>query len=69
VRVFSRFDVNRDGAVTLVDVDIVRNLLGSAADGGEWATAAMRRCDLDGSGIIDIADLSLAIAKYESAVK
>jgi hypothetical protein len=69
VRVFSRFDVNRDGAVTLVDVDIVRNLLGSAADGGEWATAAMGRCDLDGSGVIDIADLSLAIAKYESTVQ
>jgi hypothetical protein len=29
----------------------------------------MRRCDLDGSGVIDIADLSLAIAKYESTVQ
>ncbi|MDR1059903.1 MAG: FMN-binding protein, partial [Clostridiales bacterium] len=69
VRVFSRFDVNRDGAVTLVDVDTVRRLLGNAADGGEWATDTMRRCDLDGSGVIDIADLTAAIAKYESTVQ
>jgi hypothetical protein len=68
VRVFSRFDVNRDGAVTLVDVDFVRRLLGSSADGGEWADAVAGRCDLDGNGIIEIADLTLAIAKYESIV-
>jgi hypothetical protein len=29
----------------------------------------MQRCDLDGNGAIEIADLTLAIAKYESTVK
>ncbi|MDR1059803.1 MAG: dockerin type I domain-containing protein, partial [Clostridiales bacterium] len=69
VRVYSRFDVDRSGAVTLADVEIVRDLLGSGKIGGEWATELLGRCDLDGSGVIDIADLTLVLAKYESTVR
>jgi hypothetical protein len=68
IRVSSRFDVNRDGAVTLLDVDAVRRLLGSVANSGEWATDIMGRCDLDGNGAIDIADLTAVIATYEASI-
>ncbi|MDR1061105.1 MAG: family 16 glycosylhydrolase [Clostridiales bacterium] len=67
VRAVSRYDVNRDGAVTLADVDAVRFSLGKRAaddDWGAWPITAL--CDFDGSGEIDIADLTRAIAKYES---
>jgi Ca2+-binding EF-hand superfamily protein len=67
--VFSRFDVDRSGAVTLADVDIVRGLLGSSAIGGEWESELLARCDLDSSGTIEIADLTLVLAKYESTVR
>jgi hypothetical protein len=69
LRVYSRFDINRDGAVTLVDVDIVRSNLGKRRAGdGTWESERVGRCDLSGDGEIGIADLSLAIAKYEADV-
>jgi hypothetical protein len=69
LKAYSRFDVNRDGAVTLVDVDIVRASLGAQrGQDGAWATERAGRCDFDGNGVIEIADLTCAIAKYELAV-
>jgi hypothetical protein len=69
LRVYSRFDINRDGAVTLVDVDIVRASLGKRrADDGTWESERAARCDFDGNGVIEIADLTCAIAKYEATV-
>jgi hypothetical protein len=69
LKVYSRFDVNRDGAVTLVDVDIVRVSLGiRKRQDGSWTPERAGRCDFDGSGVIDIADLTLAIARYEHGI-
>jgi hypothetical protein len=68
MRAFSRFDVNRDGSVTLADVDTVRFYLGAAKSGGAWASEIIARCDLakDAEDRIDINDLTQAMAKYES---
>ncbi|MDR1060373.1 MAG: metallophosphoesterase [Clostridiales bacterium] len=66
IRVASRVDINRDGAVTLVDVDAVRRRLGMTRPAEGWASAADARSDLKPDGIIDIEDLTLAIRKYES---
>jgi hypothetical protein len=69
LRIYSRFDINRDGAVTLVDVDIARAGLGARrAPDGSWESERLGRCDLDGNSIVEIADLTLAMAKYESTV-
>jgi beta-glucosidase-like glycosyl hydrolase len=67
-QLFSWYDVDRDGGVTLADVDAVRRRLGAEQGGGAWGDPADARCDLDESGGIDIADLTLVIAKYESLV-
>jgi hypothetical protein len=64
----SRFDVNGDGLLNLADVNAVRQYLGYAAVGGVWASEAAGRCDLDGSGAIDMEDLTQIIAKYEGLV-
>ncbi|MDR1061260.1 MAG: hypothetical protein LBL83_08665 [Clostridiales bacterium] len=74
VSFYSRFDMNRDGAVDLLDVDIVRRNLGKVAEpNGEWASELLARCDLGGEagvpdGTIDIIDITLMIAKYEAGV-
>jgi hypothetical protein len=74
VSFYSRFDMNRDGAVNLLDVDIVRRNLGKSAEpDGEWASELLARCDLGGEagvpdGEIDIFDITLMIAKYEASV-
>jgi hypothetical protein len=68
LRVYSRFDVNRDGAVTLMDVDAVRANLGKLVAGGAWESELAGRCDLDGDGEIAVADLTQAMAKYEETV-
>ncbi|MDR1061180.1 MAG: hypothetical protein LBL83_08240 [Clostridiales bacterium] len=76
VLIRSRFDVNLDGEVTLLDVNMVRQNMGAAADGqGSWPSEAAMRCDLGGDdvsepgsdlpdGRIDARDLTLAMAKY-----
>jgi hypothetical protein len=76
VLIRSRFDVNLDGEITLLDVNLVRQNLGAAADGqGNWPSEAAMRCDLGGDdvsepgkdlpdGRIDTRDLTLVIAKY-----
>ncbi|MDR1060399.1 MAG: DNRLRE domain-containing protein, partial [Clostridiales bacterium] len=65
-RVFSRFDVNLDGKVTLADVETVRFYLGQQKTDGAWASEIIARCDLDPDDRIEIADLTLALSKYES---
>ncbi|MDR1439397.1 MAG: hypothetical protein LBJ10_05120, partial [Clostridiales bacterium] len=69
-RFISRFDINLDGAVTLADVEAVRRHLGVSADaGGAWPSEIAERCNLGGADeTIDVEDLSLAIAKYESTI-
>jgi hypothetical protein len=68
LRVASKYDINLDGLVTLVDVDYVRHYLGMGASSPEWASPLVARCDINRDGEVDIADLTLAIAKYESLV-
>lgn len=65
VRVASRFDVNRDGAVTLADADAVRYYLGAAKTGDAWESDILARCDLAANGVIEIDDLTQVLAKYE----
>jgi hypothetical protein len=60
----SRFDVNGDGAVTLADVNQVRQYLGTASADAAWAAAATS--DVAANGVIDLADLTLIIAAYEA---
>jgi hypothetical protein len=63
----SRYDVNRDGLVTLADVNQVRQYLG-AAQGDPWAEAAAQ-CDVAApAGVIDLADLTAVMAAYEAQV-
>jgi len=64
VEVFSRFDVDRDGEVTLRDVEIVRRHLFLAKDSPDWSELAAR-CDFNGDGVIDYEDLALIMRKYE----
>jgi hypothetical protein len=53
----------------LLDAEIVRwNLGASALDGGGWASAEDACAELNRDGVIDIADLTLAIARYEHEV-
>ena len=71
VRAFSIYDINRDGRVTLADVDIVRRNIGKSlvTHPAEWAAdEQLRRCDLNGDYIIDYDDLLLIIVKYESTL-
>jgi hypothetical protein len=65
---WTKYDVNRDGKVTLADVNAVRQYLGSAASGGAWSPAAAGWADITQDGAVDFADLTLVIAKYESVV-
>jgi hypothetical protein len=66
VEVFTRgkYDVNGDGAVTLADVNAVRQYLGKDAA----SSAAAKAADIDGDGAVTLADLTLIIAAYEATV-
>jgi hypothetical protein len=66
IRFASRFDVNRDGALDLRDVNRVREYLGSAKVDGVWASVEAEQCDLVPDGVIDLEDLTEAIARYEA---
>jgi hypothetical protein len=74
IRIASRFDVNRDGVIDLRDVNRVREYLGYAAVAGVWTPEEAGLCDLGGGpgdtpdGVIDLADLTMAISKYEATV-
>ena len=64
---YSMFDLNDDGILTLLDVEIVRRNIGKSTDpdvNPDWLTA--RRSDLNSDGKVDIEDLLLILAKYES---
>ncbi|MDR1439202.1 MAG: FIVAR domain-containing protein, partial [Clostridiales bacterium] len=70
----SRYDVNADGRVDLLDVNKVRENLGKTAVDGVWTPEDIGRCDLGGDdgaqpdGAISLVDLTLMIAKYEATV-
>jgi hypothetical protein len=63
--VFSIYDVNRDGDVTLADVAIVRSNIGKDPGSGGLT---LLRCDVNGDGRIDIADLAAVMAAYEASL-
>jgi uncharacterized repeat protein (TIGR02543 family) len=73
----SRFDVNRDGKVTLADVNQVRQYLGASEAAG-WPSDAAKASDIgsDGAGpfaggpdgAVTLEDLMLVMAAYEATV-
>jgi hypothetical protein len=68
---YSKYDVNRDGKVTLADVDLVRRFLGKDDTMPEWhANILIRRSDVaePANGVIDLADLAAIIAAYEATL-
>jgi hypothetical protein len=73
ISIVDKFDVNRDGKVTLADVNQVRQYLGESAAAG-WSNDAARLSDIGGvggagpDGVVDLADLTLIIAAYEATV-
>ncbi|MDR1060455.1 MAG: hypothetical protein LBL83_04415, partial [Clostridiales bacterium] len=76
VRFASRFDANRDGIVDLRDVDRTRQHMGSMLGENGWEPRPEAwSCDIGGGlgnapdGIVNIVDLTLAIAAYEATVK
>jgi hypothetical protein len=69
VAVRHTYDINIDGRINLVDVNTVRQYLGVLPLDGVWAPEIAGRCDLDGDGDIDLADLTQIIAWYELTVQ
>jgi hypothetical protein len=73
VFITSRFDVNLDGEVTLLDVEMVRRNLGKKANAdGTWDDPILERCYVSGVDKPDapikeitIDDLTAVLAKYE----
>jgi hypothetical protein len=71
VRMYSLYDVNRDGRITLADVDLVRRNMGKGllTHPAEWAAnEPLRRCDLNGDDKVDINDLLIIMVKYEETL-
>ncbi|MDR1061943.1 MAG: glycoside hydrolase family 3 C-terminal domain-containing protein [Clostridiales bacterium] len=67
--IWSRFDVNRDGKVSILDLNAVRQYLGQTKDPVTgWASPLIERCDLKPDGEIDIDDLTLVMAKYNAGL-
>ncbi|MDR1061416.1 MAG: hypothetical protein LBL83_09475, partial [Clostridiales bacterium] len=78
--IWSRFDVNRDGKISILDLNAVRQHMGQTKDPiTGWASPLLERCDLGGDqatepgkdlpdGVIDTADLTLIMAKYNSLI-
>ena len=61
------FDIDRDGKLSLVDVEHVRRNIGKNTSSPEWETTPLiRRCDLNGDGKVDIEDLLIILTAYES---
>ena len=65
---FSAYDIDRNGAVALADVDAVRRNIGKDSSMPQWDDIAVRRCDLNGDRKIDFLDLVVMISKYEDAL-
>jgi hypothetical protein len=66
VNYYSKYDINRDGKVTLADVDIVRRNLGKNTASPDWNTTLVQRCNLVAPFTsIGLLDLQEIIAAYE----
>jgi hypothetical protein len=67
--IWSRFDVNRDGKVSILDLNAVRQYLGQTKDPVTgWASPLIERCDLKPDGSIDIEDLTQVMGKYNAGL-
>jgi hypothetical protein len=64
-KVYSIYDVNLDGEISLADVAIVRSNIGKDPAAG----GLVSRSDVNGDGKIDIADLAAVMAAYEASLK
>jgi hypothetical protein len=66
INYFSKYDVNRDGKITLADVDLVRRNMGKSESASpDWSSPLVHRCDLNGDKKIDFLDLAIIIGAYE----
>jgi hypothetical protein len=70
INYFSRYDINRDGKVTLADVDLVRRNMGKTSASPDWGNPLVHRCDvaIPKNNVIDMADLLTIIAAYEATL-
>jgi hypothetical protein len=72
---WDRYDLNRNGAVDISDIELLRNLFGAYKDaGGKWrlptthgeiSAAIAERADLSGDGEIDTQDFTALLAAWE----
>jgi hypothetical protein len=67
IRYYSKYDINRDSAITLADVDLVRRHI-SPDPIPPGATEIHKRCDLNGDGFVKLDDLALMITAYEKVL-
>ena len=69
VTYFSIYDVNRDGMITIVDIDTVNRNLGMGVGSPGWEDDVFaRRCDVNRDGVVNYSDLIVVIAAYEYAL-
>ena len=59
---YSIYDVNKDGAVDLLDISYAMHFYMVGAGDADWVYAGA--CDVNGDGIVDIEDLILILANY-----
>ena len=72
---FSKYDLNKDSAVDLVDLGVMLLYVGYTKDDPEWDTLVKvigkkgngitpKDCDINGDGEVDMADLVELIANF-----
>ena len=66
IKNYSIYDINRDGLVTLADVDIVSRNIGKTIT--STSTDFEKRSDVNNDGIVDFNDLMIVIAAYEATL-
>jgi hypothetical protein len=67
INYYSVYDVNRDGKVTLADVDLVRRNMGKDPT-DPAASVLVKRSDVNRDGKIDLLDLAAIIGAYEGTL-
>jgi hypothetical protein len=60
-RFFNRYDTNRDGAVTILDLARAQLYLHCERTDADWEQFG-KYCDVSGDGLVDVADLVLILA-------
>ena len=56
------YDLNGDGVVDLLDITYCQMYYQAASSDSSWAAA--KRCDFDGSGTVDVADLIAILRNF-----